>query len=55
MKPQEAFILSRINGMEPVRSVFALSPLTEEQTARCSDISRWAFWSCERATYTDSP
>ena len=56
MKPHEAFILSRINGMEPTRSVFALSPLTEEQTrARCSDISRWAFWSCERATYTDSP
>ena len=34
MKPHEAFILSRINGMEPTRSVFALSPLTEEQTAR---------------------
>ena len=34
MKPHEAFILSRINGMEPTRSVFALSPLTQEQTAR---------------------
>lgn len=34
MKPHEAFILSRISGTEPTRSVFALSPLTEEQTAR---------------------
>ena len=34
MKPHEAFILSRINGTEPTRSVFALSPLSEEQTAR---------------------
>lgn len=34
MKPHEAFILSRINGLEPTRSVFALSPLSEEQTAR---------------------
>jgi hypothetical protein len=34
MKPHEAFILSRINGSEPTRSVFALSPLSEEQTAR---------------------
>lgn len=34
MKPHEAFILSRINGAEPTRSVFALSPLSEEQTAR---------------------
>jgi hypothetical protein len=34
MKPHEAFILSRITGSEPTRSVFALSPLSEEQTAR---------------------
>lgn len=34
MKPHEAFILSRISGTEPTRSVFALSPLSEEQTAR---------------------
>jgi hypothetical protein len=34
MKPHEAFILSRISGSEPTRSVFALSPLSEEQTAR---------------------
>ena len=34
MKPHEAFILSRINGSEPTRSVFALSPLSEELTAR---------------------
>ena len=34
MKPHEAFILSRITGTEPTRSVFALSPLSEEQTAR---------------------
>lgn len=34
MKPHEAFILSRITGSEPTRSVFALSPLSEEETAR---------------------
>lgn len=34
LKPHEAFILSRITGSEPTRSVFALSPLSEEQTAR---------------------
>lgn len=34
MKPHEAFILSRITGSEPTRSIFALSPLSEEQTAR---------------------
>lgn len=34
MMPHEAFILSRINGTETTRAVFALSPLTEEQTAR---------------------
>lgn len=34
LKPHEAFILSRITGNEPTRSVFALSPLSEEQTAR---------------------
>ena len=32
--PHEAFILSRVNGSEPAHSVFALSPLSEEQTAR---------------------
>lgn len=34
LQPHEAFILSRISGSEPSRSVFALSPLSEEQTAR---------------------
>ncbi len=34
MKPHEAFILSRITGAEPTRSLFAVSPLSEEQTAR---------------------
>jgi hypothetical protein len=34
LKPYEAFVLSRISGSEPTRSVFALSPLSEEQTAR---------------------
>ncbi len=34
LQPHEAFILSRVNGSEPTRSVFALSPLPEEQTAR---------------------
>ncbi len=34
LKPEEAFILSRVSGSEPARSVFSLSPLSEEQTAR---------------------
>ncbi len=34
LKPEEAFILSRVSGSEPTRSVFSLSPLSEEQTAR---------------------
>jgi len=34
LQPQEAFILSRVNGEEPPKSVFELSPLPEEQTAR---------------------
>ena len=34
LQPQEAFILSRVNGEESPKSVFELSPLPEEQTAR---------------------
>jgi hypothetical protein len=34
LQPEEAFILSRVNGEEPPKSVFELSPLPEEQTAR---------------------
>ena len=34
LQPQEAFILSRVNGEEPPKSIFELSPLPEEQTAR---------------------
>jgi hypothetical protein len=34
LKPHEAFILSRVTGNEPTRSVFSLSPLSEEETAR---------------------
>lgn len=34
LKPHEAFILTRVNGTEPVRKVFDLSPLPEDQTAR---------------------
>jgi len=34
LSPEEAFILSRIDGQEPARSIFAVSPLSEEQTAR---------------------
>ena len=34
LKPHEAFILSRVSGNEPTRSVFSLSPLSEEETAR---------------------
>lgn len=34
LQPEEAFILSRVSGEEPPKSVFELSPLPEEQTAR---------------------
>lgn len=34
LQPEEAFILSRVNGEESPKSVFELSPLPEEQTAR---------------------
>ncbi len=34
LTPHEAFILSRVSGNEPTRSVFSLSPLSEEETAR---------------------
>lgn len=34
LTPEEAFILSRIDGKEPARSILAVSPLSEEQTAR---------------------
>lgn len=34
MQPHEAFILTRVTGNEPVRHVFDVSPLPEEQTAR---------------------
>ena len=34
MKPQEAFVLTRVTGYEPVRKVFDTSPLPDDQTAR---------------------
>ncbi len=34
LSSEEAFILSRVDGHEPIRSVFTLSPLPEETTGR---------------------
>jgi tetratricopeptide (TPR) repeat protein len=34
LTPEEGFILSRIDGQEPARGIMAVSPLSEEQTAR---------------------
>ena len=34
LSSEEAFILSRVDGQDPIRSVFNLSPLAEEVTAR---------------------
>jgi hypothetical protein len=34
LSSEEAFILSRVDGQDPIRSVFTLSPLPEETTAR---------------------
>ena len=34
LKPEEAFVLSRIDGTQTAKDIFAVSPLPEEQTAR---------------------
>jgi hypothetical protein len=34
LKPEEAFVLSRVDGTQTAREIFALSPLSEEMTAR---------------------
>lgn len=34
LTPEEAFILSRIDGDQPIQAMFTVSPLPEEQTAR---------------------
>ena len=34
LQPEEAFVLSRVDGTQTPRDIFALSPLSEEQTAR---------------------
>jgi len=34
LKPEEAFVLSRIDGTQSCKDIFAMSPLPEEQTAR---------------------
>lgn len=34
LTPEEAFILSRIDGEQPIQAMFTVSPLPEEQTAR---------------------
>ena len=34
LQPAEAFVLSRVDGTQTVKDIFAVSPLSEEQTAR---------------------
>jgi curved DNA-binding protein CbpA len=34
LTPEEAFILSRIDGEQPIQAMFTVSPLSEERTAR---------------------
>ncbi len=34
LKPEEAFVLSRVDGTQTAKDIFALSPLSEEMTAR---------------------
>ena len=34
LKPEEAFVLSRVDGTQTAKDIFTLSPLTEEMTAR---------------------
>lgn len=34
LQPEEAFVLSRVDGTQTPRDIFAVSPLSEEQTAR---------------------
>lgn len=34
LQPEEAFVLSRVDGSQTPRDIFAVSPLSEEQTAR---------------------
>jgi tetratricopeptide (TPR) repeat protein len=34
LQPEEAFVLSRVDGTQAARDIFAVSPLSEEQTAR---------------------
>ncbi len=34
LKPEEAFVLSRIDGTQTANDIFSVSPLSEEQTAR---------------------
>jgi curved DNA-binding protein CbpA len=34
LKPEEAFVLSRVDGTETAKDIFAVSPLSEEVTAR---------------------
>lgn len=34
LKPEEAFVLSRVDGTQTPNDIFAVSPLSEEQTAR---------------------